>query len=61
MSKAFTKESEAEADFEKGYRINLDGTRALLEAIRNAGEGYHPKVVFTSSIAVFGAPGNAQC
>ena len=47
---------EAEADFEKGYRINLDGTRALLEAIRKAGGGYHPKLVFTSSAAVFGAP-----
>jgi D-erythronate 2-dehydrogenase len=47
---------EAEADFEKGYRINLDGTRALLEAIRNAGDDYKPKVVYTSSIAVFGAP-----
>jgi D-erythronate 2-dehydrogenase len=47
---------EAELDFDKGYRINLDGTRALLEAIRQAGGGYKPKVVFTSSIAVFGAP-----
>ena len=47
---------EAEADFEKGYRINLDGTRQLLEAIRLAGEGYRPRLVFTSSIAVFGAP-----
>lgn len=47
---------EAEADFEKGYRINLDGTRYLFEAIRQAGGGYKPKVVFTSSIAVFGAP-----
>src|SRR4051794_20652399 len=28
---------EAEADFEKGYRINLDGTRYLLEAIRLEG------------------------
>src|SRR5450830_1816495 len=45
---------EAETDFEKGYRVNLDGSRALLEAIRAA--GYKPKVVFTSSIAVFGAP-----
>ena len=27
---------EAETDFEKGYRVNLDGTRALLEAIRAA-------------------------
>jgi nucleoside-diphosphate-sugar epimerase len=47
---------EAETDFDKGYRVNLDGTRALLEAIRTAGGGYKPKVVFTSSIAVYGAP-----
>jgi nucleoside-diphosphate-sugar epimerase len=47
---------EAEADFDKGYRVNLDGTRHLFEAIRNEGGGYRPRVVFTSSIAVFGAP-----
>jgi D-erythronate 2-dehydrogenase len=47
---------EAETDFEKGYRVNLDGTRALLEAIRLTGDGYKPKLIFTSSIAVFGAP-----
>ncbi len=47
---------EAEADFDKGYRINLDGTRYLFEAIRQTGDGYKPRVVFTSSIAVFGAP-----
>jgi D-erythronate 2-dehydrogenase len=47
---------EAELDFDKGYRINLDGTRMLLDAIRLAGGGYRPRVVFTSSIAVFGAP-----
>jgi nucleoside-diphosphate-sugar epimerase len=47
---------EAEADFEKGYRVNLDGTRRLFEAIRKVGGGYRPRVVFTSSIAVFGAP-----
>ena len=47
---------EAETDFEKGYRVNLDGTRALLEAVRIAGGGYKPKFVFTSSIAVYGAP-----
>jgi nucleoside-diphosphate-sugar epimerase len=46
---------EAEADFEKGDRINLDGTRFLFDAIRGV-EGYTPRVVFTSSIAVFGAP-----
>jgi nucleoside-diphosphate-sugar epimerase len=47
---------EAELDFDKGYRINLDGTRMLLDAIRLIGNGYKPRVVFTSSIAVFGAP-----
>jgi nucleoside-diphosphate-sugar epimerase len=45
---------EAEANFELGYRVNLDGTRALFDALRLAGNG--PRVVFTSSIAVFGAP-----
>jgi nucleoside-diphosphate-sugar epimerase len=45
---------EAEADFERGYRVNLDGTRALLEAIR--ARGHRPRMVFASSIAVFGAP-----
>ena len=57
---------EAEAEFEKGYRVNLDGTRALFEAIRQRGaqdgknrgtpSPYKPRVVFTSSVAVFGAP-----
>jgi len=47
---------EAEADFGKGYRVNLDATRRLFEAIRKAGNGYQPRLVFTSSIAVFGAP-----
>lgn len=46
---------EAEADFEKGYLVNLDGTRALFDAIRHI-EGYVPRVVFASSLAVFGAP-----
>jgi nucleoside-diphosphate-sugar epimerase len=46
----------AEADFDAGYRTNLDGTRLLLEAIRQVGQGYRPRLVFTSSIAVFGAP-----
>jgi nucleoside-diphosphate-sugar epimerase len=45
---------EAEADFDKGYRINLDGTRHLFEAVRH--EGNLPRVVYTSSIGVFGAP-----
>lgn len=47
---------EAETDFEKGYRVNLDGTRALLDAVRAAEGDYKPRFVFTSSIAVFGAP-----
>ena len=49
---------EAEADFEKGYRINLDGTRHILEAVRRHGmtSPYRPRFVFSSSIAVFGAP-----
>src|SRR5262249_52898426 len=45
---------EAELDVDKGYRVNLDGTRALWEALRAA--GHRPRVVFTSSIAVFGTP-----
>ena len=45
---------EAEQEFDKGYRINLDGTRSLLEAVRAA--GHKPRLVFASSIAVYGAP-----
>jgi nucleoside-diphosphate-sugar epimerase len=47
---------EAEADLEKGYRVNLDGTRSLLDAIRHAHErdGWTPRFVFASSNAVFG-------
>jgi nucleoside-diphosphate-sugar epimerase len=48
--------AEAELDFDKGTRVNLDGSRALIEAIRIAGGGYRPRLVFTSSIAVFGSP-----
>lgn len=38
---------EAELDFDKGYRINLDGTRYLFDAIRiaNGKDGYKPRVV----------------
>ena len=49
---------EAEADFDKGYAINLDATRALFDAIRldvQAGSPV-PRMVFASSTAVFGAP-----
>ena len=47
---------EAEVEFDKGYRVNLDATRLLFEAIRGAATGYRPRVVFSSSIAVFGPP-----
>ena len=45
---------EAEADFDKGYRVNLTGTQQLFEAVRQARN--RPLVVFASSIAVFGIP-----
>src|SRR4051794_18465177 len=45
---------EAESNFDLGYRVNFDGTRALFDAVRLAGHG--PRIVYTSSIAVFGAP-----
>ena len=47
---------EAESNLELGYRVNVDGTRLLLDAVRAVGDGYRPRVVFASSIAVFGAP-----
>ena len=51
---------EAELDFDRGYAINLDGARHLLAAIRaenlKSAGAYRPRFVFTSSIAVFGAP-----
>ncbi len=42
----------AEADFDLGMRVNLDLTRRLLEALRRTGG--RPRLVFASSIAVFG-------
>ena len=49
---------EAEQEFDKGYRINLVGTQNLLESVRHTYEkdAKKPRVVFTSSVAVFGAP-----
>ena len=46
----------AEADFDLGYRANLDGTRNLLEALRRQSVSGGPvtRLVFTSSVAVFG-------
>ena len=46
--------AEAEADFDKGMGVNVDGTRQLFDAIRLAPGA--PRVVYASSIAVFGAP-----
>jgi nucleoside-diphosphate-sugar epimerase len=43
---------ECELDFELGLRSNLDSTRALLEGLRHAGNV--PRLVFASSVAVFG-------
>jgi len=43
---------ECELDFDLGMRSNLDSTRALLEALRDAGNV--PRLVFSSSVAVFG-------
>ncbi len=42
----------AEADFDLGYRVNLDGTRNVLEACRALGS--NPRVIFTSSLAAYG-------
>ncbi len=47
---------EAEADLEKGYRVNVDASRRLFEAIRRSRAAKAPRVVFSSSIAVFGPP-----
>jgi nucleoside-diphosphate-sugar epimerase len=43
---------EAEANTDLGYRVNLDGTRTVLEACRALGTV--PRVVFASSLAVYG-------
>ena len=45
--------AECEADFDLGMRSNLDATRALLEALRAAGNA--PRLVFSSSCAVYGS------
>lgn len=43
---------QAEADFDLGMRINVDASRRLLEVCR--GLGHCPKIVFASSVAVYG-------
>ena len=45
--------SGAEPDFDLGMRVNIDGLRLMLEHLR--GLGTCPKVLFTSSVAAFGA------
>ena len=42
----------AEADFDLGMRVNVDASRALLDVCRLL--GHHPRVVFASSVAVYG-------
>jgi nucleoside-diphosphate-sugar epimerase len=44
----------AEADYDHARRVNIDATMTLLEALRNPAAP--PRLVFASSIAVFGAP-----
>jgi len=44
--------AQAEADFELGMRVNVDATRRVLERCRHC--AMPPKVVFASSLAVFG-------
>jgi D-erythronate 2-dehydrogenase len=45
---------QAEAEFDLGMRINFDATRLILERARR--NGNRPRLVFTSSVAVFGGP-----
>ncbi len=49
---------DAEANFEMGYKINFNGSWALLEAVRIEGQKspYKPRFVFASTLAVFGPP-----
>ena len=51
---------ESEENFEKGWNVNLFSMWHFLSAIKiehlNSSKSYIPKVIFTSSIAVFGAP-----
>ena len=47
---------QAEDEFDLGWDINAKGSWSLFEAVRKLGDKYLPKLVFTSSIAVFGSP-----
>ncbi|MSP98629.1 MAG: SDR family oxidoreductase [Betaproteobacteria bacterium] len=44
--------SGAEADFDLGWKVNLEGTRTLLELARKCERP--PRLMFTSSVAAFG-------
>ena len=46
----------AEADLPLGMRVNVDGTRTLLDAL--AAGGKRPRLVFASSVAAFGRVGS---
>ena len=45
---------QAEADFDLGMRVNLDGTRVLLDTVRKL--PHKVRLLFSSSIAVYGVP-----
>ena len=47
---------QAEKEFDLGWNVNAKGSWNLFESIRSIGNGYCPKLVFSSSIAAFGAP-----
>ena len=54
MHRAAVVSGAAEADFDLGIRVNLDGTRRLLDASRQLPRP--PRFLFSSSLAVFGPP-----
>jgi D-erythronate 2-dehydrogenase len=48
----------AEADLQLGLKVNLDGTRLLLDLL--AAPGRRPKLVFSSTLAVYGGPDSSK-
>ncbi|MFN0091589.1 MAG: NAD-dependent epimerase/dehydratase family protein [Acidimicrobiales bacterium] len=46
--------ADAEADFERAMAVNVDGLRALVAACRASAGAAPPRLVFASSVAVFG-------
>lgn len=49
---------QAEAEFDLGLRVNIDASRNVLDACRR--NGNRPRVVFTSSVAVFGPSASGE-